>query len=169
MSPKIPATRRCAAPCRRIDLVASPRLAVAWLLWLAAACAVVLFAVALPLPARIAICLALAAVNLRSVDVCVLLRGRKSVRAISWEQGEFTVLLGATGTPVPALLASGSFRLGWLVVLRLQTSAGPRAVLIDGARQEISAFRLLCRRLKGAKTAVPGAPGSATVTIGPEV
>ena len=169
MSPKTPATRRCAAPCRRIDLVASPRLAAAWLIWLGAGCAVVLFAVALPLLARIAICFALVAANVRSVAVCVLLRGRKSVRAIDWEQVEFTVQLGATPAPVPALLASGSFRLGWLIVLRLQTSGGMRSVLIDGARQEISAFRLLCRRLKAAKTAVPGVPGSATVTIGPKV
>ena len=166
---KIPATRPCAAPCRRIDLVASPRLAAAWFIWLAATCAVVLFAVALPLLARVAICFAVATANVYSVGVCVLLRGRRAIRAIAWEQGELTVLLGATRTPIPALLAPGSFRLGWLIVLRLQTSDGLRAVLIDGARQDISAFRLLCRRLEAVKTAVPGVPGSATDTIRPKV
>jgi hypothetical protein len=166
---KIPASRPCAAPCRRIDLVASSRLAAAWFIWLAGACAVVLFAVALPLLARIAICFALATANVPSIGACVLLRGRKSVRAIAWEQAEFTVQLGAMREPVPALVAPGSFRLGWLIVLRLKTSGGMRAVLIDGGRQELSAFRLLCRRLTAVKTAVPGVPGSATDTIRPKV
>jgi hypothetical protein len=132
-------------------------------------CAVLLFAVALPLLVRITICFVLVTANVHSVAVCVLLRGRRSVRAIAWEQGRFTVLLGASPAPVPALLAAGSFRLGWLIGLRLQTSGGMRAVLIDGGRQEISAFRPLCRRLSAAKTAVPGVPGSATDTIGPKV
>jgi len=123
----------------------------------------------LPLLARIAICFALATANVPAVGTCVLLRGRKSVRAIAWEQGEFAVRLGAQREPVSAVLAPGSFRLGWLIVLRLKTPGGMRAVLIDGARQEISAFRLLCRRLAAVKTAVPGVPGSATDTIGPKV
>jgi len=169
MSPKIPATRRCAAPCRRIDLVGSPRLAAAWLLWLGAACAVVLFGVAFPLLARIAICAALATANLPSVGACALLRGRRSIRAITWDQNQFTVLLGAPSVPVLAELAPGSFRLGWLVVLRFQTSSGMRAVLIDGARQEISAFRLLCRRLRGVNPRLREVPGSATDTIRPKV
>ena len=88
---------------------------------------------------------------------------------IVWEQGELLALLGAARTPIPVQLGPGSFRLGGLIVLRLQTSGGMRAVLIDGERQDISAFRLLCRRLKTGKTAVPGVPGSATDTIRPKV
>ena len=169
MCPTIPATRPCAAPCKRIDLIASPRLAAAWLLWVAAVCAVVLFAVACPLPARIVICLVLATANARSARACALLRGRGSVRAIDWEQGEFTLLLGAAPTPVRAQLARGSFRLGGLLALWFKTSAGMRAVLIDGPRQEKATFRLLCRRLADGQTAVPGVPGSAAGTIRPKV
>ena len=44
------------------------------------------------------------------------------------------------------------------MLLRLETARGMRAVLIDGERQEIRAFRRLCRRLchvwRGARPAV---------------
>jgi hypothetical protein len=102
-------------------------------------------ALSLPWPARAALCACLLAINLRPVAECVLLQGR-AVTALSWrEPGEFEAELGSRR--VPAKVAAGSFRLGSLLVLRLQTPAGPRLVVIDGGLQEPRAFRRLCRQL----------------------
>jgi len=137
-------------------------------------CSVIWFAVAVPWSLRAALCLAVISFNTVGIRRCVLLLGSDAVRALEWlEPGEFTVRLGVTREALPAMLAGGSFRLGGLVVLRFQTPRGMRAVLIDGGRQEIRAFRRLCRRLceagRGAKPAVPGVPGSRADTIRPKV
>jgi hypothetical protein len=130
---------------------------VAWLAWLCLVSCVVLFAVSLPLLIRIAICLATATANARSIALAVLLRGERSVRALEWlEAGEFTALLGPARQPLPAELAAGSFRLGWLLLLRLETPIGMRFVLIDGPLQNTHAFRRLCRRLE---SRLPGGSG----------
>ncbi len=149
MSPKIPATRRSAAPCRRIEIVASRRVAIVWFVWLCLVACVVLFAVALPVLVRVAICVVAATANARSVAIGVLLRGERSIRALEWQEaGEFTALLGMALRPVPAELAAGSFRLGWLLLLRFETPVGMRFVLIDGPLQHVQSFRRLCRRLE---------------------
>jgi hypothetical protein len=67
------------------------------------------------------------------------------------------------------LLAAGSFRLGGLVVLRLRTPAGMRAVLIDGERQPISDFRRLCRRLNRMSTVRSARSREPADTIPPKV
>jgi hypothetical protein len=170
MSPKIPATRLCAAPCKRIDFVASPRCAVLWAGWVLAVCAVVAFAVAAPWPARLILCVVLVAANVRAILPCVLLRGERAVPALEWqEQGGFTALLGESRSRHPAELASGSFRFGGLLLLRLRTPAGMRAVLIDGERQSISHFRRLCRQLNGVRTARSGRSREPADTIRPKV
>jgi len=161
MSPKIPVTRPCAAPCRRIEIVASRRIAAAWVLWASSICAVVWFAVDLPWLVRGTLVLATAGSNASSLCRCVLLLGSQSVRVLEWqEQGEFTVLLGDDHAAHPAALAAGSFRLGGLLALRFAVPGGLRAVLIDGNRQEPRAFRRLCRHLgnarEGAKTGGSG-------------
>ena len=114
-------------------------------------CGVTLAAVALPLPARIAICVAIATPGIVAIRRVFLLRGRRGVRALGWServQG-FHVVLGSTSSPCPAQLARGSFRLGSLyLVLRLRTCDLVFTVFIDGSRQEVRAFRGLCRRLR---------------------
>jgi hypothetical protein len=114
-------------------------------------------AVALPFPARLIICIVLAAANRGSIRLCVLLLGNNAVRALEWrDPGEFTILLGPRREPSQATLARGSFRLGAVLMLWFETPAGMRAVLIDGGRQESEAFRRLCRRLDRRQTPRPG-------------
>jgi hypothetical protein len=170
MSPKIPVTRPCAAPCTRIDLADSSRCAALWIGWLVIVCAVVLLAVALPLRTRIAICAVLGVTNACAVRRCVLLRGAHAVRALEWvEQGDIGVLLGAARVAQPATIARGSFRLGGLLVLRLRTSSGMRSVLIDGARQPAREFRRLCRRVDLRRTGGSGRSREPADTIRPKV
>ena len=74
MSRTIPATRHSVAlSCSRIDIQPSVRAATLAGGWLLVVCAVVLVAVALPLLARIAICLAIATPALAAVRTGVLL------------------------------------------------------------------------------------------------
>jgi hypothetical protein len=108
----------------------------------------VCLATTLPWPLRGAISLAILAFNAVSIRGCALLLGSKAVRALEWStKNEFTVQLASFDEPRPASLAAGSFRLRSLLVLRLRTPAGMRAVLIDGKRQDIRAFRALCQTL----------------------
>ena len=136
-------------------------MAALWLSWLGVVCVALLFAVAVPWLARIAICLVLVISNVRSVGVCVLLRGTRAVRALEWqEQGDFTLVSGTPRLFSPAALAAGCFRLGSIVVLRLSTAAGMRVVLIDGGLQEMRAFRRLCRRLAWRGSRGSGVPSA---------
>lgn len=143
------ATPRSAAPCERIEIHASRRVAAAWIAWLLLLCAAMLFGVALPLYARIVICVAATTSTLAGVRGFVLLHGPHAVRALEWaEAGEFIAYVGSEPAGAPASLARGSFRLGaGLVVLRLAVPNGVRSVLIDGGIQDTVAFRRLCRRL----------------------
>ena len=114
-------------------------------------CGATLAAVALPLPARIATCVAFATPGIVAIRRVFLLGGRRGVRALAWServQG-FHVVLGSGRSPCRAELARGSFRLGSLyLVLRLRTCDRVFTVFIDGSRQEVRAFRGLCRRLR---------------------
>jgi hypothetical protein len=149
MSHPIPATPPCAASCSRIDLVPSRPAAVLGFAWLILVCVVALFTVALPWFVRLAICVAVAAPGIRTVNSFVLLQGRRAVRAIEWTQeGEFAVWIGPELAREAAALGSGSFRLGvecW--VLRFVTPSGTRPVLIVGSVQDVRAYRRLCRCL----------------------
>jgi hypothetical protein len=142
--------------------------------WLCSVCAVVWFAVALPWQLRGIACCAAIAANLPAIRRCVLLRGGASVQALEWrEQGGLAAALGHARVASPATLAAGSFRLGGLMFLRLQTAGGMRAVLIDGGRQEIRAFRRLSRYVshagRGAGHALRGVREGIADTIPPKV
>jgi hypothetical protein len=146
-SPPIRVTRRSAVNCSRIDLVASRRVAVLWLAWLAITCLATL-AVDLSLPVRIALCLAITTVNVRAIARLVLLRGPRAVRWIEWDaEGHFR-LGEASGQIWEASLRPGAFRLGFaFLMLWFATPDGWRGALIDGGRQEPLAFRRLSRLL----------------------
>jgi len=172
MSPTTPAAPRCAGTsCNRIDLIPSLFAASAWLAWLALACTVAWFAVALPWLARFAICATVAAAGVRELRAFVLLKGPRAVRAIEWNAaGELSVFLGASITSHPATLANGSFRLGvrfW--VLRLVTPAGLRSVLVEEAAPDVRAFRRLSRCLNGHLRRGSGRSRQPAVTIRPKV
>jgi hypothetical protein len=171
MSHPILATRRCAAPCSRIDLRPSRAAAVIGFAWLVIACAVTAFAVALPWAARAAICLAVAVPGVLSIRSFVMLRGPKAVRGIEWsEEGEFAVLLGSARVRHAATLGAGSFRLGleaW--VLRFVTPVGGRPVLIAARVHDIRAFRRLSRCLNTALRRASGRRSRPAVTIQPKV
>jgi hypothetical protein len=111
----------------------------------------ILAAVDLPLPVRIAICVAIATPGIAAIRRVFLLRGPRSVRALSWsDRGPaLEVRLGPDGLAFPASLARGSFRLGCsYLFLWLRAGSRSSAVFIDGNRQEVRAFRGLCRRLR---------------------
>jgi hypothetical protein len=111
----------------------------------------ILVAVDLPLPARIATCVAIATPGIAAIRRVFLLRGPRSVRALSWSDRDpaLGVRLGAGGHEQPASLGRGSFRLGRsYLLLWLQAGRRSSAVFIDGNRQEERAFRGLCRRLR---------------------
>ena len=111
----------------------------------------ILVAVDLPLPVRIATCVAIATAGIAAIRRVFLLRGPRSVRALSWSGRvpALEVRLGSGGQAIPASLARGSFRLGRsYLFLWLQAGRRSNAVFIDGNRQEIRAFRGLCRRLR---------------------
>ena len=172
MSPTIPAAPRCAGTsCNRIDLVPSLLAAGAWLTWLAMACAVTWFAVALPWLLRFAICAAVASAGLYSVQTFVLLAGPRAIRAIEWnEAGEWFVYLGTEVVRCPATLSAGSFRLGLrLWVLRFATRAGSRFVMVEEAPGATHAYRRLARRLDGHLRRGTGRSRRPAVTIRPKV
>ena len=116
--------------------------------WLFVVCAVLLGTVALPLPARIALCIAIATPGLVAIRRCMLLKGRKAVHTLDWSHG-WRAAVGPDRTEMPVTLRPGSFRAGQaFLLLWLQSRDGIHAVLIDGGRQEPVAFRRLCRQLR---------------------
>jgi hypothetical protein len=171
MSRQIPDTPPCAACCSRLDLIPSRFAAVLWFAWLALVCAATLFAVALPWPVRVAICIAIVVPGIRCIREFVLLEGPRAVRAIEWtEEGAFAVRLGPELTAHPATLAAGSFRLGvQLWVLRFMTPMGLCPVLITGGAQDARPFRRLTRCLTMHLRRAPGRGTAPTVTIRPKV
>jgi len=172
MSHPIPAARRSAGSCcNRIELNPSLFAASAWFAWLALACLVTWFAVALPWVVRFAMCATVLVAGVWSLRSFVLLQGPRAVRAIEWnEAGEWSVCLGATLAPHPATLSAGSFRLGlryW--VLRFATPVGPRSVLVEEAAHARHAFRRLSRVLSGELRRGSGRSRRPAVTIRPKV
>jgi len=149
MSRPIPGTRPCAAPCcSRIDLVPSVRAAALAAAWLCLVCAVLIFAVALPLPARIGLCLAIATPGMAAIRRCLLLKGRRAVHTLDWGAG-WRARIGRGPTETPVTLRTGSFRVGQaFLLLWLQSRDGIHGVFIDGGRQDPRAFRRLCRQLR---------------------
>jgi hypothetical protein len=112
-----------------------------------------LFAVALPLPVRIAVCVLATAAGARALRSFVLLLGARGVRAIAWDGVALTLEVGPARRLTSASLAHGSFRVGrqWLA-LKFETPAGARQVLVDGQYQDARAFRRLCREFsRGSK------------------
>jgi hypothetical protein len=152
-------------------LIPSLFAASAWFAWLALACTVTWFAVTLPWVVRFTICATVAAAGVRGLQAFVLLRGPRAVRAIEWtEAGELFVCLGATLARFPATLANGSFRLGLRIwVLRFETSAGLRSVLVEEAPPAACAFRRLSRCLNGHMRRGSGRYRQPAVTIRPKV
>jgi hypothetical protein len=158
MSRPIPGKRRCVvssgerveptpADCR-IDLVPSVRAATLAAAWLLLVCGVLLGAVALALPARIAICIAIATAGWAAVRGCLLLEGRRAVHVLDWSCG-WRARIGPARSETPVTILGGSFRLGRaFLFLWLRSCDGIHAVFIDGGRQETRAFRRLCRHLR---------------------
>jgi hypothetical protein len=119
--------------------------------WLFLLCGLILAGVALPLLARIAICVAIATPGIGVIQRVFLLRGPGSVRALTWNGASpgLQLRLGSGTAGIPASLAQGSFRLGHAcLLLRLRTPTRVRVVFVDGNRQETGAFRGLCRLLR---------------------
>ena len=145
----IPGTRPSAAPCStRIDLTPSVRAATLAGAWLVLVCGVLLGAVALPLPARIGLCVAIATPGLAAIRRCLLLRGARAVHSLDWGRG-WHAGIGPGGTETPVTLLAGSFRVGRaFLLLWLRSRDGIHAVYIDAGRQEPRAFRRLCRQLQ---------------------
>jgi hypothetical protein len=172
MSPKIPGAPPCAGnSCNRIDLIPSVHAASAWGAWLALVIAVCWFAVALPVPVRFSICVAVGIAGFRSLRAFILLQGPRAVRAIEWnEEGSLSVCVGATLARCPAVLAHGSFRLGlrfW--ILRFATPSGPRSVLVEEGRHSPWAFRRLSRCLNRQLRRASGRSRPPAVTMPPKV
>jgi hypothetical protein len=163
MSRPIRATPRSAeCSCTRIELLPSRRAAVAWFAWLILVFAITICAVALPWPARIAICAVWAVAGLRTLRSFVQLRGSRAVRAIDWTGGVLTIQVGPARQPVRAAWNRASFRPGrqWLA-LAFDTPSGRRQVLIDGRSQDTRAFRRLCREFS---RSLKGSSGRASRT-----
>lgn len=159
MCPPIPYRQACAAQsCRRIELKPSSRAALLGIGWLAALVWMILAAVDLPLPARIAICICTATAALVAIQSVFLLRGSNGVQALQWtDKGQITAFLGREKNEYPVTVRPGSFRLGRLgLLLWLDTGHGSRAVFIDAGLQDARAFRGLCRLMSGPARSFPG-------------
>lgn len=115
--------------------------------WLIVVCGALVSSVALPLPARIGICIAIATPGLAAIRGCLLLRGQMAVHTLDWSRG-WRAGIGPGWTETPITLRIGSFRVGRaFLLLWLRSRDGIHAVLIDGGRQDPRAFRRLCRQL----------------------
>ena len=172
MSHPILAMPPCAAQCSgRIDLIPSRLAATLWFVWLALASGVVLFAVALPWAARLAIGVLVVAPGILAVRRAVLLAGPKGVRAIEWTaEGAFVACLGPGHAREPATLDKRSFRLGvryW--VLYFVTPVGRCAVLVVATPRNNRAFRQLSRCLNLRLRRASGQRTRPAVTIPPKV
>jgi hypothetical protein len=122
--------------------------------WLLLICGVVLASVALPLLARIWICLAIAMPVLAAVRTSVLLRGDRAVRGLAWS-GVWQACMGPDRIQTPVTLRVGSFRVGRaFLLLWLESRDGIHALFIDTGKQEPRAIRRLCRELIASKPKV---------------
>ena len=153
--------RQC---CGRIELIPSWRAAAFAASWLAAVGAMTLLAVALPLPARIAICVCAATFGLAAIRETCLLAGAGSIKSIAWnDRGQLMARVGISRVQMSAELVSGSFRLGSLgLVLWLKTCDGFHTVIIDSGMQDMHGIRRLARRLHWAPKRSPDERGAAS-------
>lgn len=127
-----------------------------------AVCLVILVAVALPLPARVGICVAIATPGLAAIRSTLLLRGRSAVVMLRWDTQGWWAGVGRE-SEMPVTLRRGSFRLGGAVmVLWLEACDGIHAVCIDADRQNPAAFRGLCRHLGWPPRPSPDEPSPAS-------
>jgi hypothetical protein len=132
----------------RIDLAPSPRAALFATSWLIVLCGVLVSALALPLPARICLCIGITTPGWAAIRGCLLLKGRKAVHTLDWSLG-WRAGIGPDRTETSVTLRTGSFRVGRaFLLLWLQSRDGMHGVLIDGGRQDPAAFRRLCRQLR---------------------
>jgi hypothetical protein len=132
----------------------------------------ILAAVDLPLPVRIATCVCAATAGLVAIQSVFLLRGSNAVRAVQWnDKGQMTAFRGQEKNEYPVTVRPGSFRLGRLgLLLWLDTGDGSHAVFIDAGLQDPRAFRGLCRRLsRPLPRASRASPHGQADTIGPKV
>jgi len=128
--------------------VPSPHAALLASGWLGTACLVILAAVALPLPARIGLCVVIATPALAAIRASLLLRGAGAVAGLRWTAEGWFASFGPERTERPVTICAGSFRLGGVVmVLWLRACDGIHAVCIHAGRQDAGSFRRLCRRL----------------------
>jgi hypothetical protein len=106
--------------------------------------------VALPLPARIGLCVGAATLGLAGIRSCFLLAGRRSVRALAWtDTGDWFAYLGPRQVETPVVPGTGCFRLpGVGLILWLEECDGIHAVFIDAGKQEQFAIRRLIRQLQ---------------------
>jgi len=113
-------------------------------------CVALLCAVALPLPARIALCVGAATCGLTGIRRYFLFDDPKSVRALAWlEGGRWIAYLGPRQVETAVLLAPGSFHLpGVGLFLWLRACDGMHGVYIDAGMQDECAIRGLIRRLE---------------------
>lgn len=151
MSPPIPGTKPSIAPCgariERIELRPSRRAATVVVGWLILVCGVVIGAVALPLPARIALCITIATPAVAAIRRCILLAGPGAVRTLDWSAG-WRARIGPGTTETCVTLHLGSFRVGRaFLLLWLRSCDGIHGIFIDAGRQDPVAFRRLCRQL----------------------
>jgi hypothetical protein len=115
--------------------------------WLVLVCAMLVGGVALPLPARIVLCVAIATPGVAAIRGCLLLEGRKAVHSLEWSHG-WRAGIGPGRIETAVTLRAGSFRVGQaFLLLWLRSCDGIHAVFIDAARQEPRAVRRLCRQL----------------------
>lgn len=131
----------------RIEIVPSRR-AAAWAGgWLALVCGVLVAAVALPLPVRVGLCIAIATPGLAAIRGCMLLAGRRAVRMLDWSAG-WRARIGPGTTETSVTLQVGSFRVGQaFLLLWLRSCDGIHGVFIDAGGQDPVTFRRLCRQL----------------------
>jgi hypothetical protein len=171
MSRPIPDSPGCAGQCsRRIELVPSWRAAGLVAGWLLVVCAAMFFGVALPLPARIAICVGVATFGTAGIRSCFLLASRNSIRALDWAGETLVARCGPRHIEMVVEVATGSFRLGrvgWL--LWLEGCDGSRPVFIDAGRQEICAIRRLARYLDGVRHSRRTGESGKLIPSGPKV
>ena len=131
----------------RIELVPSRRASALAGGWLALVCGVVTATVALPLPVRVGLCIAIATPALVAIRGCMLLVGRRAVRTLDWSAG-WRARIGPGTTETSVTLQVGSFRVGRaFLLLWLRSCDGIHGVFIDAGRQDPAAFRRLCRQL----------------------
>ncbi|HEX6395869.1 MAG TPA: hypothetical protein VFZ95_00460, partial [Steroidobacteraceae bacterium] len=86
---------------------------------------------ALPLPARVGLCIAIATPAVAAIRGCILLVGSRAVRALDWSTG-WRARIGPDASETCVTLHVGSFRVGRaFLLLWLRSCDGIHGVFID--------------------------------------